>query len=117
MLRASRMNSQKIALTTTRLVSFSCVYLTCMKKRMTSVALMVAMVRATMVLNGPRSTKAAATVMPVPASKASQIATEEPTEEICSEMCSRVCVEACSEVGPEADLGSDIYFTCDAYLT
>ena len=100
MLRASRMNSQKIALATTRPVSFSCVYLTCMKKRTTSVALMVAMVRATMVLNGPRLMKAAATVRPVPASKASQIVTEEPSEE----MCSGVCVEACSEVCPEADL-------------
>src|SRR3979490_1411360 len=91
MLRASRTNSQKIALTTTRPVSFSWVYFTCMKKRTTSVALMVAMVRATMVLKGPRSMKAAATVMPVPASKASQIATEELSEEICSEACSEVC--------------------------
>ena len=99
MLKASRTNSQKIALTTTRPVSFSCVYLTCMKKRTTSVALMVAFVRATMVGNGPRSMKAAATVMPVPASKASQIATEEPSEEMCSE----TCPGACSEVCPEAD--------------
>src|ERR1700693_5167713 len=98
------MKRQKNELTTTTPASFFCVYLTCMKKRTTSVALMVAMVRATMVLNGPRSMKAAATVMPVPASKASQIATEEPTEEICSEMCSGVCVEAYSEVCPEADL-------------
>src|SRR6266852_1757841 len=104
MLRASRMNSQKIALATTRPVIFSCVYLTCMKKRTTSVALMVGMVRATMVLKGPRLMKAAATVMPVPASKASQIATEEPTEEMCSETCSDVCPEVCSEVCAEADL-------------
>src|SRR6266849_5937349 len=100
MLRASRMNSQKIALATTRPVIFSCVYLTCMKKRTTSVALMVAMVRATMVLKGPRLMKAAATVMPVPASKASQIVTEELAEEMCSEACS----EMCSDVCPEAEL-------------
>src|SRR4030088_1972974 len=104
MLRARRTNSQKIELSTTRPVSFSWVYFTCMKKRTTSVALMVAMVRATMVLKGPRSMKAAATVIPVPASKASQIATEELTEEMCSETCSDVCPEACSEVCPEADL-------------
>ena len=100
MLRASRMNNQKIALATTRPVIFSCVYFTCMKKRTTSVALMVAMVRATMVLKGPRLMKAAATVRPVPASKASQIVTDEPTEEICSETCSGTCSEVC----PEADL-------------
>ena len=100
MLRASRTNSQKIALTTTKPVSFSCVYLTCMKKRTTKVALMVAMVRATMVLNGPRLMKAAATVIPVPASKASQIATEELAEEMCSETCPGVCSEVC----PEAEL-------------
>src|SRR5258708_39204091 len=108
MLRASRTNSQKIALTTTRPVSFSCVYFTCMKKRTTTVALMGATVRATMVLNGPRSMKAAATVIPGPASKASQIATEELTVEICSETCSELCPETCpgvcSEVCPEAEL-------------
>src|ERR1700731_1373282 len=98
------MNSQKIALATTRPVIFSCVYFTCLKKRTTSVALMVAMVRATMVLKGPRLMKAAATVIPVPASKASQIVTDEPGEEICSETCPGVCSEACSEVRPEADL-------------
>ena len=97
MLRASRMNSQKIALATTRPVIFSCVYLTCMKKRTTRVALMVATVKATIVLNGPRSMKAAATVRLVLASKASQIATEEPSEEICSETCPGVCSEVCSE--------------------
>src|SRR6266446_3188703 len=104
MLRARRTNSQKIALTTTRPVSFSCVYFTCMKKRTTSVAFMVAMVSATMVLNGPRLMKAAATVRPVPASNANQIATEELTGEICSEMFPGVCSEVCSE----ADLLSDI---------
>src|SRR5713101_7529856 len=97
MLRAKRMNSQKIALATTRPVSFSCVDLTCMKKRTTRVALMVAMVRATMVLNGPRLMKAAATVIPVPASKASQIVMEEPAEETCSETCSGACSEVCQE--------------------
>src|SRR5271169_456738 len=85
MLRASRMNRKKIALTITRPVNFSCVYFTCMKKSTTRVALMVAMVRATMVLNGPRSMKAAATVRVVPASKASQMATEEPIDEMCSD--------------------------------
>ena len=104
MLRASRTNSQKIALTTTRGVIFSCVYFTCMKKRTTSVALMVAMVRATMVLKGPRLMKAAATVRPVPASKASQIETEELTEEICSETCPGACSDVCPEVCPEAEL-------------
>src|ERR1035438_3892836 len=100
MLRASRMNRKKIAVTTTKPVSFSCVYFTCMKKSTTKVALMVAMVRATMVLNGPRSMKAAATVRVVPASKASQIARQEPSDEMCSDMCS----EAFSDVFSEAEL-------------
>src|ERR1035441_701503 len=94
MLRASRMNRKKIALTITRPVSFSCVYFTCMKKSTTRVALMVAIVRATMVLNGPRSMKAAATGRVVPASKASQIAMQEPSDEMCSDMCSDVCPDA-----------------------
>src|SRR3981081_1805745 len=97
MLRASRTNSQKSALTTTRQVSFSCGDVTSRQK---GTARGGVMVRATMVLKGPRSMKAAATVIPVPASKASQIATEELSEEMCSETCSEVCSGIC----PEADL-------------
>src|ERR1035438_3101254 len=97
MLRASRMNRKKIALTITRPVSFSCVYFTCMKKSTTRVALMVAIVRATMVLNGPRAMKAAATVRVVPASKASQMANKKKTEEKGSDMCSDVLSGVCSE--------------------
>src|ERR1700690_3085277 len=85
MLSPSRSPSQKIALTTIRPVSFSCVYFTCIKKSTTSVALTVAMARATTMLNGPRSMKAAPTVRPVPTSNAIQIATEEPMVETCSE--------------------------------
>src|ERR1035438_4407970 len=90
MLRAIRMKRKKIALTMTRPVIFSCVYLTCIKKSTTRMALQVAMLRARIVLRGPRSMKAAPTVRPVKASSVSQIATEDPRDEMCSddELCS-----------------------------
>src|SRR5579863_6068213 len=47
-----------MAKSSTALVIFSLVYFTCMKIRTTTVALQVAITRATTVLNGPRSTVA-----------------------------------------------------------
>src|SRR5208282_5829962 len=84
MLSANRIKRKKIALAMTRPVSFSCVYFTCMKNRTTRIALKVAIVRATIVFKGPRSMKATPAVRPVPTSRASQMATEEPREDTCS---------------------------------
>ena len=61
-----------MAETTTTLTSFSLVYLTCIKIRTTSSALKVAMIRATIVLKGPRSIKATPAVTPVRTSKRQQ---------------------------------------------
>src|SRR5262252_2384636 len=82
----SRMKRKKIALTMTKGVNFSCVYFTCMKKSTTRMALMVAMSRATTMLKGPSSTRAASTVSVVPASSASQMPIEVLSDEICSEV-------------------------------
>src|ERR1017187_4930164 len=106
MLSASRINRKKIALTITRPVSFSCVYLTCMKNNTTRMALKVAMVRAVMVLKGPMSTTAAATVSPGNTRRVSQIATDEPSEETCSAGESS-CVEWLSGK-TSSDMGSPV---------
>src|SRR6267154_2954774 len=67
----SRKNSAPI---TTSLVSFSLACQTCMKKRATRVALMVAMPSATAALKRPKSRVAANTVRPVPTSSAKNTA-------------------------------------------
>src|ERR1700682_3970524 len=77
---------KKMAEITTTLTIFSLAYLTCMKISTTSSALTVAMTRATIVLNGPRSIKATPAVTPVKTSSVSQTAMLVFTETICSDM-------------------------------
>src|SRR5216684_3300604 len=74
MVSPSNRNRKNKAAITTSLVSFSLACQTCMKKRATRVALMVAMVSATGALKGPKSRVAAKTVRPVPASSAKNTA-------------------------------------------
>ena len=75
MLKASRSRRKKKPEMITALVIRSLVYFTCMKKSTTRMALKVAMVRARMVFNRPKSRKAAETVRPVQTNSVIQMVT------------------------------------------
>src|SRR6201984_852947 len=87
MLSASRIANQNSAATITTLVILSCAYFTCMKKRTTKVALIVAMVSATTALSGPgRFTPATSTVTRGPISNVIQMPLYSFNEETCSDI-------------------------------
>src|SRR5258708_36874558 len=74
MVSPSKRSKKNNAPITTSLVIFSLACQTCMKKRATRVALIVAMPSATAALNRPKSRVAANTVRPVPTSSAKNTA-------------------------------------------
>src|SRR2546422_6714298 len=86
MLNDSRMNIQNSADTMTIFVSLSLVYFTCMKKRTTMAALMLAIKSAIAVLNGPKSTVAIQAVKPVRQIRTVQIVQYSLLGTMCSDM-------------------------------